>query len=96
MKRAVDATEVIVASNKVVFPERNGGTATDRLELLEHLKIPGTYNGIKTLLQTFIERPKEISPNLEKVYRVPHPLGWRSEQFRNSLRNEFCRHTFSA
>src|ERR1700730_10901956 len=44
--QAVDATEVIVAANNVVFPNRNGEKATDQLELLEHLKLPETYKGI--------------------------------------------------
>jgi hypothetical protein len=87
--QAVDATEVIVAANNVVFPDRNGGKATDQLELLEHLKLPETYKGIDGLLETLVEHPKEVSPNLEKVYRVPHPLHWRSEELRESLRRKF-------
>src|SRR5271165_5755332 len=70
-------------------PDRNGGKATDQLELLEHLKFPETYKGIDSLLETLVEHPKEVSPNLEKVYRVPHPLHWRSEELRESLRRKF-------
>jgi hypothetical protein len=47
------------------------------------------YPGITQLLEKSISSPNEISPHLQKIYRVPHPYFWGPEQIRESLQREF-------
>jgi hypothetical protein len=91
--RAVDAREVIVATNQTVFPQRcDGRKATTPLQSLADLDELQSYPLTKELVEKLVSRPQDVSPNLGKIHRVPHPYLWGRHELRESLRQAFCVH----